>query len=214
MILYILLSFVVGLEGGMFDLRGENIVSSSFGPSFGVFGDLSVTPNLSYTLSFGWGKADASTQTFGLRYVPMVDTATNDTTLSPEVYSENQGEDFECVYGNLSVKWFPLRSSLSPYLSGRLGLRQWKITSGGNVIHSLGYPDPVSFVEIINDYRGLSLSIGGGVGLRAELAGFVVSAEVFSDFIFSENQDWGKGFGIGDHNEWTVEGVFRLGKEF
>ena len=200
MIIYMLFSFAVGLEGGMFELKGDNIVSSSFGPSFGIFGDLSVTPNLSYTLSFGGGKAGASSRTFGI-----IDT----------IYSEVQGEDFECFYGNLSVNWFPLKTSVSPYFSGRLGIKQWKMTSGGNVIQSLGYPDPYHPGEIIrNDYQSLSLSIGCGVGLRGGLAGFVVSAEVFSDFIFSENQDWGKGFGIGDHNEWTVEGVFRLGKEF
>jgi hypothetical protein len=200
MMIYMLFSFAVGLEGGMFELKGDNIVSSSYGSSFGVFGNLDVTPNLSYRLSFGMVKADASSQTFGI----------TDT-----IYSEVQGEDFECFYGNLSVNWFPLKTSLSPYLAGRLGLKQWKITSGGNVIQSLGYPNPYSPGEIIyNDYQSLSLSIGGGVGLRGKLAGFVISAEVFSDFIFSENQDWAKGFGMGDHNEWTVEGVFRLGKEF
>ncbi len=215
MIIYILFSFVVGLEGGMFELKGNDIVSSSFGPSFGIFGDLSATPNLNYSLSFGIGKTDASTQTFGMRLVPVVDTTTNDTTFTQLVDSMAQGEKFECLYGNLSVNWFPFKASLSPYLIGRLGLKQWKIISGGNVIQSLGYPDPESPDEIIrNDYQGLSLSIGGGAGMKAEIAGFVVSVEGYSDFIFSEDKAWDKGFGMYDDNEWTLDVIFKLGREF
>jgi hypothetical protein len=214
MILYILFSFAVGFEAGVFELKGNDIVSSSFGPSFGVFGDLIVTPNLSYSLSFGRGKAGASSQTFGMRIDTIVDPINNDTNIVQPVYSEVQGEDFECFYGNISVDWFPLRTSLSPYLSGRLGLKHWKITSGGDIIQGLGYPDFSGEIIPGNDYQSLSLSIGGGAGLRGKLAGFVVSAEAFSDFIFSEKRDWEEGFGIGDDNEWTLEFIFRLGREF
>jgi hypothetical protein len=207
MIFYILFSFAVGLQGGMFELKGDDIVSSSYGPSFGVFADLSVTPNLSYNLSFGRGRNDASIQTFGMKLVPV-----NDTTFALRDTSAAQGENFECFYGNLSVNWYPLKTSLSPYLSGRLGFKHWKITSGGNVIQSLGYPG--SSGEIFNDYQSLSLSIGGGAGLRGKLAGFVVSAEAFSDFIFSEKKAWDEGFGIGDDNEWIVEFMIKIGREF
>ena len=202
MIIYMLFSFAVGLEGGMFELKGEDIVSSSFGPSFGVFADLSVTPNLSYSLSFGRGKAGVSSQTFGMR----ADT----------IIGAIQGEDFECFYGNLSVNWFPFEASISPCLIGRLGLKHWKITSGGNIIQSLGYPDPDSLGQITpgNDYQSLSLSIGGGAGLKGEIAGFVVSVEGYSDFIFSEDKAWNEGFGIYDDNEWIVNVIFKLGKEF
>lgn len=203
MIIYILFSFAVGLEGGMFELRGNDIVSSSYGPSFGIFGDLSVTPNSSYSLSFGRGTADASSQTFGI-----------DSTFT-QIDSMAQGEEFECFYGNLSVNWFPFKTPLSPCLIGRLGLKQWKITSGDNVIQSLGSPNPYSPGDIIhNDYQGLSLSIGGGIGLRGELAGFVLAAEAVSDFIFSESKSWEEGFGRNDDNEWTVEFIFRLGRKF
>ena len=192
MIIYILFSFAVGLQGGMFELKGEDIVSSSFGPSFGAFGDLSVTPNLSYSLSFTGGKAEASSN-----------SVTLDTLMQP--ISGVVGEDFQYFKTNLSVNWFPFQSSFSPYLSGGLGLSQWKLLdANGDVAESLNG----------NDYEGLSLSLGGGGGIKAEIAGFVISVEGYSDFIFSENSDWVEGFGGGDNNEWTIEYVFRLGRNF
>lgn len=192
MILYMLLSFAVGLEGGMFELKGGDIVSSSFGPSFGVFGDLSVTPNLSYSLSFTGGKAETSSNSVML-----------DTLMQP--ISGVVGEDFQYFKTNLSVNWFPFQASFSPYLSGRLGLSQWKLLdANGDVAESLNG----------NDYEGLSLSLGGGAGIKAEIAGFVMSVEGYSDFIFSENKDWYEGFGGEDDNEWTVNVVFKLGREF
>lgn len=191
MILCILFSFAVGLEGGVSELKGKDIVSPSFGPSYGIFCDFYVTPNLSYDLSFQIVKAPASTRTM------IIDTL-------GETYSEVAGEDFECFKGNLSVNWFPFKIMFSPYLSARLGLEQWKFVSGGNVVQSLNG----------SDFQGTSLVLGGGTGLRGRIAGFIISAEAFSDFIFSENKDWLKGFGGYDDNEWMVEVVFKLGKEF
>jgi hypothetical protein len=192
MILYILLSFTVGLQGGMFELKGEDIVSSSYGPSFGFFGELSVTPNLSYVLSFTRGKAEASSSSVTL------------DTLMEEI-SEVVGEDYQYFKGNLSVNWSPLRYAISPYLSGRLGLSQWKLLGNdGNVVEILNG----------NNFEGLSLSLGGGIGLKGKVAGFELSVEGFSDFIFSENKDWYEGFGGYDDNEWIVEAVFKLGREF
>lgn len=192
MIIYILFSFAVGLQGGMFELKGDDIVSSSFGPSFGAFGDLSVTPNLSYSLSFTEGKAEASSN-----------SVTLDTLMQP--ISEVVGEDFQYFKANLSVNWIPFQASFSPYLSGRLGLNQWKLLdANGDVAESLNG----------NGYEGLSLSLGGGAGIKAEIAGFIISVEGCSDFIFSENKDWYEGFGGYDDNEWTVDFIFKLGKVF
>ncbi len=195
MILYILFSFTVGLEGGMFELKGNDIVSPSFGPSFGVFCDFYLNPNLNYCLSFERGKATASTRTMAFMY---------DSLGRRQFFSEVVGEDFEHLSGNLSVNWIPFRIVLSPYLSGRLGFKSWRFVSGGEVVTSLNG----------NEFEGLSLSLGGGAGIRGELAGFIISVEAFSDFIFSENKDWVEGFGNGDDNEWTVEYVFRLGRDF
>jgi hypothetical protein len=195
MILYILFSFAVGLEGGMFELKGNDVVSPEFGPSYGVFCDVFVTPNLNYCLSFEKGRATASTRTMAFMY---------DTLGQQHFFSGVRGEDFEHFSGNMSVSWIPIKTVLSPYLSGRLGFKSWKFVSGGDVVMSLNG----------NEFKGLSLSLGGGVGLRGEIAGFVLSAEAFSDFIFSENRDWVDGFGSGDDNEWIVEYVFRLGREF
>jgi len=191
MILHILLSFTVGLEGGMFELKGEDIVSSSFGPSFGVFCDVSITPNLSYSLSFIGGKANASTN-----------SAEMDTLGQPQ--TGIVGEDFQCFKGNLSVDWFPFQGVFSPYLSGRLGLSRWEFVSGGDVAMSLNG----------NDFEGLSLFLGGGTGLRGKIGGFIVAVEGTSDFIFSENKDWLEGFGGFDNNEWTIDVMFKLGREF
>jgi hypothetical protein len=191
MMLYVLLSFAVGFEGGVFELKGEDIVSPSFGSSYGAFCDFYVTPNLSYDLSFQVVKAPASTRTVA------IDTLGN-------VYSEVEGEDFECFKGNLSVNWFPFTTAISPSLSARLGLTQWKFVSGEDVVQSLNG----------NDFEGISLFLGGGAGLRGRIAGFVISAEAFADFIFSEDKDWISGFGGYDDNEWDVELIFKLGKEF
>lgn len=192
MIIYILFSFALGLEGGMFELKGEDVVSSSYGPTYGFFGELSVTPNLSYVLSFTGGKAETSSRSVTL------------DTLMGEI-SEVVGENFQCLKGNLSVNWSPIPHALSPYLSGRLGLSRWKLLDGdGNVAENLDG----------NKFEGLSLSLGGGAGIKANFAGFVVAVEGYSDFIFSENKDWYEGLGGYDDNEWTVEFIFRLGREF
>ncbi len=194
MILYILLSFAAGLEGGVFKLRGKDIVSPSFGPSYGIFCDFYVTPNLSYDLSFQMVKAPASTRTMAIVY---------DST-GQQVFSEVRGEDFQCFKGNLSVNWFPFAAVFSPYLSSRLSLEQWKFVSSGDVVQSLNG----------NDFQGTSLVLGGGGGLRCEIVGFVLSAGAFADFIFSEDKDWLGGFGGYDDNEWDIELIFKLGKEF
>jgi hypothetical protein len=194
MILYILVSFTVGLQGGMFELKGEDIISPSFGPSYGIFCDFYMTPNLSYDLSFQMAKAPASTRTTAIVY---------DST-GQQVFSEVRGEDFQYFKGSLSVNWFPFTTIISPSLSAKLGLEQWKFVSGGEVVQSLNG----------NDFEGISLFLGGGGGLRCELVGFVLSAEVFSDFIFTENKDWSGGFGGYDDNEWDIEVIFKLGKEF
>ncbi len=195
MILYILLSFTAGLEGGVFELKGNDVVSPSFGPSFGVFCDFYVTPSLNYGLSFEKGRAAASTRTLAIMY---------DTLGQQHFFSEVRGEDFEHFSGNISVSWVPFRTVVSPYISGRLGLRSWRFVSGGDVVMSLNG----------NEFNGLSMSLGGGTGLRGEIAGFVLSMEAFSDFIFSENSNWVEGFGSGDDNEWIVEVLFSLGRDF
>jgi hypothetical protein len=192
MILYVLFSFTIGVQGGMFELRGEDIVSSSFGPSFGAFCDLSITPNLSYSLSFAGGKAEASSNSVEL-----------DSLRQP--LTGVVGQDFQSFHGALSVDWAPLTTSFSPYLSGRVGFSQWKIIDGnGDVALSLNG----------NNFEGLSLFLGGGAGIRCKVAGFLIAVEGFSDFIFSENKDWSGGFGGYDDNEWTVSYMFKLGKEF
>ncbi len=195
MIIYILLSFAVGVEGGVFELQGNDIVSPEFGPRFGVFCDVPVTSNLNYVLSFGWGKATASTRTVAITY---------DSLGQRQVFSEVRGEDFEYLSGDFSVNWIPLRSVISPCLSGRLGLKSWKFVSGGEVAMSLNG----------NEFKGISLSLGGSAGLKGNIAGFVISGEIFSDFIFSESSDWEKGFGSEDDNEWTRGVIFRLGRDF
>jgi len=190
--IYVLLSFAVGVQGGMFELQGDDIVSSSFGPSFGGFCDVNVTPNLSYSMSFIGGKAE---------------TSSNSTILDSlrQPLSGIVGEDFQSFQGALSVNWAPLTTSFSPYLSGRLGLSQWKIIdSNGDVALSLNG----------NNFEGLSLFLGGGAGIRGRIAGFLIAVEGFSDFVFSENKAWDKGFGMYDDNEWTVNFMFKLGKEF
>lgn len=195
MIIYILLSFTVGFEGSMFELKGNDILSSSFGASYGIFGDFYVTPNLKYGISLRKGKADASTRTMAISY---------DTTGQQQVFSGVRGENFEFIGGDFSVSWTPFRTVISPYVSGRLGLRNWKFVSDGDVVMSLNQ----------NEFEGLSLSLGGGAGLRGKIAGFILDLEASSDFIFSEDRDWEEGFGSGDDNEWTVDIIFRLGKEF
>lgn len=195
MIFYILFSFTVGLEGGMFELKGNDIVSPEFGPSIGGFCDFFVNSNLNYSFSFQKGKATASTRTMAFMY---------DSLGQRQFFSGVVGEDFEHLSGSFSVNWMPFRIVLSPYLSGRLGFKSWSFVSGDEVVTSLNG----------NEFKGLSLSLGGGAGLRGEIAGFVISAEAFSDFIFSENKDWIEGFGNGDDNEWIVEYIFRLGRNF
>jgi hypothetical protein len=195
MIFFILLSFTAGFEGGMFELKGNDIVSPEFGPTFGVFCDFYVTPNLNYCLSFEKGSATASTRTMAFTY---------DSLGQQHFFSVVRGEDFEYFSGNMSVSWIPIRTILSPYLSGRLGLKSWRFVSGGDVVMSLNG----------NEFKGLSLSLGGGAGLRGGIAGFVLSAEAFADFIFSENSDWYDGFGSGDDNEWIMEYIFKLGRNF
>jgi len=190
--IYVLLSFAVGVQGGMFELQGDDIVSSSFGPSFGGFCDVNVTPNLSYSMSFIGGKAETSSN-----------SAVLDSLMQP--LTGVVGHDFQCFQGVLSVGWAPLTTSFSPYLSGRLGLSQWKIIdSNGDVALSLNG----------NNFEGLSLFLGGGAGIRGRIAGFLIAVEGFSDFVFSENKAWDKGFGMYDDNEWTVNFMFKLGKEF
>lgn len=192
MILCMLFSFAVGVQGGMFELRGDDIVSSSYGPSFGAFCDMSITPNLNYSLSFERGKAETSSNSVVL-----------DTLRQP--LTGIVGQDFQSFQGALSVDWAPLTTSFSPYLSGRLGLSQWKfIDSNGEVALSLNG----------NNFEGLSLFLGGGAGIRGRIAGFILAVEGFSDFVFSENKDWSGGFGGYDDNEWTVNFMFKLGKEF
>jgi len=192
MILYILFSFAVGVQGGMFELRGDDIVSSSYGPFLGAFYDMSITPNLSYNLSFSGGKAETSSNSVVLDSLRQ--------PLTGEV-----GQDFQSFRGNLSVNWVPLTTSFSPYLSGRLGLSQWKFLNGnGDIALSLNG----------NNFEGLSLFLGGGAGLRGKIAGFVLAVEGFSDFVFSEDKDWYEGFGGYDDNEWTFNVMFKLGKEF
>ncbi len=195
MIIYILFSFAIGVEGGIFELQGSDIVSPEFGPHFGVFCDVPITSNLDYVISFGWGKDIASTRTVAITY---------DSLGQRQVFSEVRGENFEYFSGDFSVSWIPLRNNISPYLSGRLGLKSWKFVSDGEIVTSLNG----------NEFKGISLSLGGSAGLRGKIAGFVISGEVFSDFIFSENSDWEKGFGNEDDNEWTRGVTFRLGKDF
>jgi hypothetical protein len=195
MIIYILLSFAVGVEGGVFELQGNDIVSPEFGPGFGVFCEVPVTSNLNYILSFGWGKATASTRTVAITY---------DSLGQQQVFSGVRGEDFEYFSGDFSVNWIPLRKMISPCLSGRLGLKSWKFVTGGEVATSLNG----------NEFKGISLSLGGSAGLKGRIAGFVISGEIFSDFIFSEESDWEKGFGGEDDNEWTKGVIFRLGRDF
>jgi hypothetical protein len=192
MIIYILFSLALGLEGGMSQLKGEDIVSSSFGPFYGVFCEFSITPNLSYNLAFTSLKAEASSNSMVM-----------DTT--GQMFSGVVGEDFQSFQGALSVSWAPLTTSFSPYLSGRLGLNQWKLVDGnGDVVLSLNG----------NNFEGLSLFLGGGAGLKAEIAGFILAVEGYSDFIFSEDKDWYDGFGGYDDNEWIVNFAFKIGKKF
>ncbi len=192
MIIYILLSLTLGLEGGMSQLKGEDIVSSSFGPFLGGFCEIPVTPNLSYSISFTGGKAEASSNSM------VMDT-------SGQMFSGVVGEDFQSFRGDLSVNWAPLTGGFSPYLSGRLGLSQWKFVNGsGDIVLSLNG----------NNFEGLSLFLGGGAGLKGKIAGFILAVEGFSDFVFSEDKDWYEGFGGYDDNEWTFNVMFKLGKEF
>jgi hypothetical protein len=195
MIIYVLLSFAIGIEGGVFELQGNDIVSPEFGPYFGIFCEVPVTSNLNYVFSFGAGKATAMTRTVAITY---------DSLGQQQVFSEFRGEDFEYFSGDFSVNWIPLRNVISPYLSGRLGLKNWKFVRGGEVVTSLNG----------NEFKGISLSLGGSAGLKSKIAGFVFSTEVFSDFIFSEDSDWAEGFGGEDDNEWTRGVIFRLGRDF
>jgi len=195
MIIYVLFSFALGIEGGIFELQGNDIVSPEFGSHFGVFCEVPITSNLNYVLSFNTGKATASTRTVAITY---------DSLGQRQVFSEVRGENFEYLSGDFFVNWIPLRNVISPYLSGRLGLKNWKFVSGDEIAVSLNG----------NEFKGVSLSLGGSAGLKGRIAGFVISGEVFSDFIFSEDSDWEKGFGSEDDNEWSRGVIFRLGRDF
>ena len=140
MMVYILISFAVGFEGGMIEPRGDDIVSAEFGSYFGFFCDFDVTPNLNYGLSFGRGRAPASTRTMAFTY---------DSLGQQHFFSAVRGEDFGYYSGDFSVKWMPFMTALSPYLSGRLGFKKWEFVSGGEVVTSLNG----------NEFEGLSLSL-------------------------------------------------------
>ncbi|MEO0293231.1 MAG: hypothetical protein ABIN61_03285 [candidate division WOR-3 bacterium] len=195
MIIYILFSITLGIEGGFFELKGKDVVSPSFGPSFGIFCDFPLIPNLSYTLSLQKGSGGASTRTAAIFY----DSLGVGTVLSGVV-----GEEFKYNKGILSTNWLPFSKIISPSLSLRLGLISWSFVSEKEIAKSLNG----------NEFKKISLFIGGGGGVRSNLFGFLLSIEAFADFIFSEDKDWETGFGNYDDNEWSTELTFRVGKQF
>lgn len=191
-------SIAVGIGGGAFQIRGDDIVGGSYGPKIEVFCDMEIIPGLTYSIGLSGGIADASTRSFAYVYIEEEDT----TELVP--ISGVFGERFEFIQGNLSLLWFPVSYRLKPYLSGRIGLVYWRFTGDGKVVRSLTR----------NEFERISLSLGSGIGLSYEFSNFVLYIGVLSDFIFSVDNDWEGGFGVADDNEYTVGVQVKIARRF
>jgi len=196
--IYLLFSFAIGIGGGVFEVRGDDIVSPSFGPTAEVFFNIEIIPDLVYDISIKGGRADAST-----RSLAYIEVEQGDTTAFIAV-SRVLGEEFEFVEGNLSLDWYPFPMQIKPYISARLGLMRWRFKSNGEVTRSLNG----------NEFDRYSLSLGGGIGVSTGFSGFVLSVDVVSDFIFSVDNDWKDGFGTGDDNEYAVGVNIRIARGF
>ncbi len=196
--IYLLFSFAVGMGGGAFQVKGDNIVSPSYGPKFEIYSLFEFIPNLVYSIDIKGGRANASTRSLAYEYVEQGDS----TILIP--ISSVLGNEFEFIQGALSLYWYPLSTRLKPYISTRLGLMRWRFKSDGEVTSSLNG----------TQFDRYSLTLGGGLGLSAELSGFVFSVGADGDFIFSMDKDWNEGFGTEDENEYTMGFEIKIAKEF
>jgi len=178
--IYLLFSFAIGLGGGMFQVKGDNISSPSYGPKVEIYSLFEFVPNLVYSIDIKGGRA---------KLIPI---------------SSVLGNEFEFIQGALSLYWYPLSTRLKPYILTRLGLMRWRFKDDGEVVVSLNG----------NNFDRYSLTLGGGIGVSSEFSNFVFSLGVYSDFIFSEDKDWEKGFGTEDENEYTLGFDIRIAKEF
>jgi len=196
--IYLLLSFSIGVGGGMFKVYGNNIGNASFGQKVNVFCDFEFVPQLVYSLNIETGKADASTSSFAYQYIQQEDS----TVIIP--ISGILGDKYEYLHGNLSIDWYFINTPIKPYVRAKLGMMRWRFKSDGEVTSSLNG----------NQFDRYSLTLGGGLGLSAELSGFVFSAGADGDFIFSMDKDWNEGFGTEDENEYTMGFEIKIAKEF
>lgn len=196
--IYLLFSFAIGLGGGTFQVKGDNIVSPSYGPKVEIYSLFEFIPNLMYSIDIKGGRANASTRSLTYEYVEQGDS----TILIP--ISSVLGNEFEFIQGALSLYWYPLSTRIKPYILTRLGLMRWRFKDDGEVVVSLNG----------NNFDRYSLTLGGGIGVSSEFSNFVFSLGVYSDFIFSVDKDWEKGFGTEDENEYTLGFEIRIAKEF
>lgn len=197
--IYLLLSFSIGIGGGTFIPQGEDIVSPSYGVNGSIYYDIEVIPDLVYSLSLSMGKAGASTETMTYQIIQQ-----GDSTIYVPV-SDEVGDNFEYVEGNLSVQYSPFELSVSPFISGRIGLMKWKFTDESGVVNSLTG----------NKFDRLSLSLGGGFGLETDiLEDYTAGVLVNADFILSVDSDMEEGFGPADDNEWKYGISLKVARRF
>ena len=196
--IYLLFSFAVGMGGGAFQVKGDNIVSPSYGPKVEIYSLFEFVPNLVYSIDIKGGKSGARTRSMTYQYIEQ-----GDSIIVIPIAGE-LGDDFEFIQGALSIYWYPLQSTLKPYIMSRLGLVRWRFKENGEVVMSLNG----------HKFDRYSLALGGGIGLATEFSNFILSIGISSDFIFSMDKDWEEGFGTEDENEYTIGFEIRIAKEF
>ncbi len=196
--IYLLFCYAVGIGGGAFQVKGDNIVNTSFGPKFEIYSLFEFVPNLQYSIDIKVGKAKAATRSSTYEYIVQGDS----TIIIP--ISGEVGDGFEFIEGDLSLYWYPLNAKFKPYISTRLGILRWRFKDNGEVALSLNG----------NKFDRYSLALGGGIGLATEFSDFILSMGISTDFIFSMDKNWETGFGTEDENEYTIGFDIRIAKEF
>jgi len=194
----LLFSFAIGIGGGAFQIKGDNIVEPSYGPTAKIFSDFEFIPGLVYRINIEAGRANASTHSMVYESIQQGDS----TVIIP--ISGVLGDKFEFIHGNLSINWYPLTWQIKPYLSAQLGLMRWRFTQNGEVVMSLNG----------SNFDRYSIYLGGGTGVSTEFSDFIFTIGVTSDFIFSVDKSWDEGFGTEDENEYTIGFEISVAKEF
>lgn len=194
----LLFSFAIGIGGGAFQIKGDNIVKPSYGPTAKIFFDFEFIPGLVYRINMEAGRANASTHSMVYESIQR-----EDSTVRIPIYGV-LGDKFEFIHGNLSLNWYPFTWQIKPYLSTRLGLMRWRFTQNGEVVMSLNG----------SNFDRYSIYLGGGAGVSTEFSNFIFTMGVTSDFIFSVDNNWDEGFGTEDENEYTIGFEISVAKEF